>query len=122
MSKYPMIEAMGLKVIDDPSLYTITHWIAANRLEKALSEAPEVFGHVKEGKPNYWGPKENGQFKDTHTARIFCVQPIKRAPMKLTIEDTCYESPEVTKELNKFSGKRVRITIEEIQEKGQADG
>lgn len=52
--------------------------VSAEELEDYLQSAQVVYGHVKQGKPNYWGPKENGRFDDTHTALIVGITPLKK--------------------------------------------
>jgi len=52
--------------------------VTAEELEEILQSAQVVYGHVKKGTPNWWGPRENGQFDDTHTALIIGITPIKK--------------------------------------------
>ncbi len=51
---------------------------ANERFEAWLSEQTIVYGYVKTGEPNWWGPVENGQFNDTHTAKLIDIQPINK--------------------------------------------
>ena len=75
MSKYPLIGAMGLEIKE----VLITHvrkgfCIEADDLEKALQDAPEVYG-VPSGT---WCDEDDQESCDTHTARLVCIQPIKK--------------------------------------------
>lgn len=48
----------------------------ANRLLEERGKV--VYGHVKDGVPNYWGPHENNTFEDTHAALLICVEEIEK--------------------------------------------
>ena len=76
--KFEMCERVGLTIHDhaEPA-YHLGKYVRAEDIERVLAEAVTVYGHVKEGKPNWWGPRENGQFNDTHTALLINVRPIK---------------------------------------------
>lgn len=51
------------------------------KIQKLIDESPVVYGYVKSnGKPNYWGPRENGQFDDTHIGRVLFIEPIEKLP------------------------------------------
>lgn len=78
MSKFKNIEKLGLDLLYAYQCDKKATVIHAEDLENLLQSAQEVYGHVKQGKPNYWGPKENGQFDDTHTALIIGITPIKK--------------------------------------------
>lgn len=71
MSKFPMIEKIGLSVFG-------MDVIKAEDLESILQSAQVVYGHVKQDMPHWWGPRENGQFDDTHTALVIGITPLKK--------------------------------------------
>lgn len=79
MSNFKNIEKLGLKVETCRNAFGDKDFvITAISLEALLQSAQVVYGHVKQGKPNYWGPRENGQFDDTHTALVICITPLKK--------------------------------------------
>lgn len=59
----------------------------ANKIlnERLFAEGVKVWTHVKVGKPAYWGPRENGQFDDTHTGIVVNIQSIVREEKKVEI-------------------------------------
>ncbi len=75
---------------------------AQYEFDKWLSEQPVVFGHVKEGTPNFWGPK-NSKFDDNHTARIIDIQPIEK-PKVMSLS-----------EANQLSVKICGLDLEQIE-------
>lgn len=56
-----------------------------------FENAQIVYGHREENKPHYWGPRENGQFDDTHTALVIKIEPIQKEE---TAEDLLREAYE----------------------------
>jgi len=47
------------------------------KLKEWIAASPTVYGHVKKGVPNWWGPHEGNIFDDTHIARTVCIEEIK---------------------------------------------
>ena len=92
MSKYPLIESLGLKhysiqtysfgIITEPKYSICSDFILASELEKALQDAPIV---VKSDYSMDWvdgteilGGKTGRENIATKTARLVCIQPIKK--------------------------------------------
>ena len=78
MSRFKNIEKLVIDLLYAYQCDKKSTVINAEDLERILQSAQVVYGHVKQGKPNYWGPRENGQFDDTHTALIVGITPIKK--------------------------------------------
>lgn len=68
MNEYPLIQVMGLKVYQDE----FSSVVRADDIEKALQDAPEVYGHGTQNWDFLLG--EN----DSHKARLVCIQPMKK--------------------------------------------
>lgn len=88
MSKYPLIEKMGLKVakVDAGEV----HWheaVNATDLQAVLEKATVVYGsdEMKVSKENYHGWYNEEVKGDTHKALLICVEPIKKEPAKIKI-------------------------------------
>lgn len=64
---YSTIEGEGVSIINN-------QFIQAEDLENYLAKAPVVYTHSKAEKPAYWGPREQGQFDDTHTALLVGIE------------------------------------------------
>lgn len=77
MTKYPLCEKAGLNPINN-WFKDSECFLDAKDVEAFLEKAPVVYGHIKEGVPNWWGPHENNKFLDTHTARLILIEPIKK--------------------------------------------
>ena len=99
MSNFPLVENLGLTVYAQTDIGSVVY---AEDLERILGYAQRVYGHFKQGKPNWWGPTENGQFDDTHTAFIVGITPIKK---KTKAEAALEFVSEVNK--GKFNGWKV---------------
>ncbi|XGC82024.1 hypothetical protein ACES2L_05940 [Bdellovibrio bacteriovorus] len=131
MSKFPLIEAMGLVIEVQPKIeragpYTAivnVDYVLASDLEKALEGAVQVkIQHFNElDRPKGWMGCENPTGdKMTHTARLVCIQPIKKEPVKVefySCDITSEKFIELAKRKN-LAGKRVLVTVEEITEGG----
>ena len=73
MSKFPMIEKIGLKTLDlrDENLYVVS----AFDLESLLRSAQVVYG-LEEGGTFWWATHQLSQ--DTHQAILIAITPIKK--------------------------------------------
>jgi hypothetical protein len=75
MTEYPLIESMGLQIqkcIDQEA-----DFVWACDLEKALQGAPVVYSGKKENPTDQeWDDVKMSN--STHTARVVCIQPIKK--------------------------------------------
>lgn len=110
MTKFPLIEAMGLKVFSFAGIEGM--YVDAGNLEQVLSESPKVYGVLTPmGQVGFGLDISN---MDTHSARLVCVRKINKEPLKEVKE--MYVSMESCNDidLSSFNRKRVRITIEEI--------
>lgn len=56
--------------------------VANRELQMLIESWPVVYTHSKAEKPGYWGPIEQGQFDDTHKARLAFIEEIKKEPCK----------------------------------------
>ena len=74
MIKYPLIEAMNLKVSYRYDTDSDSYFVYADDLEKALQDAPVLYG----ANPNYGIWDKYFGDNDSHTARLVCLQPIKK--------------------------------------------
>ncbi len=118
MSKLKFEPEMFTRELNSDALARITPWslivlsgLAQEIFDKWLSEQPVVYGHVKEGTPNFWGPK-NSKFDDNHTARIIDIQPIEKP--KCSHSNVIYNSVETNPRCNDC-GKKLKATFEEIE-------
>jgi hypothetical protein len=75
--KYPLIEAMGLEYFELYYLSKKRFVVMADDLEKALQAAPVVYSGKKEN-PTDQEWDDIKMFNSTHTARVVCIQPIKK--------------------------------------------
>jgi hypothetical protein len=95
MSKYPLIEAMGLTVFQveanpnewiDPKDKIIFDYVSAASLEKALQDSPVVWGSEKSD--SYFMPYlkfDSIELQDGSNAikgRLVCIQPLKKKTKK----------------------------------------
>jgi hypothetical protein len=135
MSKYPLIERLGLRPgdvfklnADDKNRVGFSHYrsdnfhVDADDLERLLESLPEV--RIREmdylGR-TIWVASQIPVDEHTHTARIIMVEPIVRKPKKVVLEST-YEHigstqiAGVVRMLGEtiLKSSRVKITIEEI--------
>lgn len=92
MSKYPLIESMGLKVHYDYETGSDTYFVKADDLEKALQNALVVHGVVDS--PEWYTFKKDADVqpknmdgKDVYKARLVCIQPIKKKTKAERIAD-----------------------------------
>lgn len=82
MSKYPLIEAIGLEICKvRVDLEIDMYFVYADQLEQALQAAPEVLGSETTGWHN-----EDGKV-GSHWARVVCIQPIKKKTRAERIAD-----------------------------------
>ena len=90
VDKYQKIKDLGLQVFTKP-YHTENQLVSADDLLELLDAGVEVYTHSDSKKPSYWGPKENGQFNDTHTGLIINIKELK--PKQVTItRDELYEA------------------------------
>jgi hypothetical protein len=80
--KFPLIESLGLKTTNPaywpPEVNMNRHdLIFAEDLERVLERAPVVYVFKKDSKW-VWMPTADGFTIRTHTARLLCVEPIKK--------------------------------------------
>ena len=75
--QYPLIEKW-LELEPQVTSSSNRKSIWADDLERCLEKGVQVYGHVKEGSPNWWGPYEHNRFDDTHTALLIGQRPIKQ--------------------------------------------
>ena len=78
MNQYPLVEAFDLQfhIFD----YTRTYYLKVEDLEKALQDAPAMaqsFGDWVQG-TEIIGGKSGRENIATYTARLVCIQPIKK--------------------------------------------
>lgn len=85
MSKFPMIEAMGLQVVSvmETSEVMAFEGIHAAELEKALQDAPKIiqsdyYGIEWTETNEILGGKTGRENIATKSARLVCIQPIKK--------------------------------------------
>ncbi len=74
MSKYPLIESMGLKAFYNYDSDEDVWFVDADQLEKALRDAPVVYG-VPNGN---WCDEKDKESCDNNKARLVCIQPLKK--------------------------------------------
>lgn len=95
-------------------------WVRSEFLQRALEEKCEVVYGDKPAE-SYWTPEKC--FGDTHTAFIFGKQEIAKERLKAEFEATVTMSHGFQNkiyeiehdELTRFKGKKVRVTVEEIE-------
>lgn len=86
--KYPMIEKLGLK----PIMYTAVVYsetVDADDLERVLEKAQLVNCEINK---EFWTRAKNPNA--THTALLFCIEPIKKGVTKSEIRSMIAEDPE----------------------------
>lgn len=114
--KFPLCEKAGLQMrwcVGDDG------FVPMSDVEALLARGQEVKGFF-DGDLQIWGNGENA--KDTHTARVVMIEEIKKEPVKAEFVGTPYhaltEFPAkiASHELDRFVGRKVRVTVEEIQE------
>lgn len=71
MSKFPLVEAMGLEIYHDEDF---GYFVSIRDLEKALRDAPIVY---QDKNFEYWG-KSPTRGKEPLEARLICIQPLKK--------------------------------------------
>lgn len=77
MSKFSLIESMGLKVIYNYDSDDDFYFVKADDIEKALQAAPVVYSGKKENLTDQeWDDMKMSN--STHTARVVCIQPLKK--------------------------------------------
>lgn len=109
-NEFPNIKAMGLYIEHDgmPGAY-----VSAHDLEKALSEAPEVFCAKPDKINSHMWAHRNEDGYDTHKARLVCIQPIIKEPVKyIKFHHDTFDKIKVPKEL---IGKPYTVTFEEYK-------
>lgn len=74
MTKYPLIEAMGLEYFELYYLSEKKFFVMAGDLEKALQNAQLWYGNPDS---NSWSTV-NIKHHNSHTARLVCIQPTKK--------------------------------------------
>lgn len=118
--KFPLCEKAGLTLFQIKTDH-FPALIKAEDVEKMLADAKVLYGAV--GASSHWSwfetPSQVGS--DTHIARLVMVEPIKREPVKL--EKIVWFPPDHKAFASngeeygsKLSGKRFKVTYEEIQE------
>lgn len=90
--KYQLIESLGLEVVPECN----SDWVSADALERALANAPVVYG----GKIPATGLMQYDEqpgTQDTHIARLVCVQAIQKdtaeSLLRELIECPAWEGP-----------------------------
>jgi hypothetical protein len=109
-------EAMGLKVGIDYRFGTGYPIVNAMMLEKALSEAPEVYSFQDTNCKSNWAGMDKFPNKNPdHSARLLCITRIAKEPLKheMTIrvfDGFNLEIPKI------FVGLKCEVTFKEIKE------
>lgn len=87
MTKFPLIEELGLKVLAKengtmltsfPAQVGYDYFVLASDLERLLSQAPVVYGKWRPDGEHGWVTEEWSEKTDTHTARLIGVKEIKK--------------------------------------------
>lgn len=52
-----------------------------------MAKKKKKCSHSDSKKPSYWGPKENGQFSDTHKGLLINIKPLKPKEVTITRDD-----------------------------------
>lgn len=122
--KTPLVDSLGLKVLeyDKGPGYISERYINAEDLERFLEGCPVVRSKfLGSHETHCWTDNKNTIYgaEATHTARLICVQEIKREPLKedRTVNFTSdYKSYDFNgvEFGSKFAGKKCRVTVEEI--------
>lgn len=107
MSKYPLIESLGLNL--GPTLYTITKsngeiergplYVLADDLEAALIKAPVVRSYSDKGawQATWPAPQFSEDDGCTHTARLICIQPIQKDTAESLLREIVTNASNYTK-------------------------
>lgn len=83
-------------------------------LRAALEKLPVVTGYEQDNGEIYWGDGQDS-YIDTHKARLFAIEEIKREPLVEKFVQLIPESNLANLMIRKnFAGKRVKVTVEEI--------
>lgn len=94
-SKYPLCEAAGLEVVPKKKIDELLlpqDYVRASEVERMLSEAPTV--HFEQIGMAGRSPAMFGTLpttKHTHTARVVCIEPIKKKSREEQLEDILIE-------------------------------
>lgn len=117
-----LVKALGVKVRMVDNLHENENVVLLSDLHAALEKLPTVwgvYGFHKDKPKDFSCDTYNIPGTSTHTARLLCIEEIKREPLK-------HEFKTEVKENNSagmlyfnmipgsFIGKRVRVTVEEI--------
>lgn len=121
MSRYPLIEKMGLRIFPANSISKT--YVDCEALEAALEKAHVIYStREPENGSAKWD--EGYKISHTHQALLICVEKIKREPVKVEFEQTVCELSRMMDGLGTFylfhdsmkslAGKKVRVTVEEL--------
>lgn len=69
-------EELGLETPSKDIILARSEVYLAEGVHRLLGEGQSIYGHVKDGVPNWWGPHENNAFQDTHQALLIGIRPI----------------------------------------------
>ncbi len=91
-----------------------TEYVSVPSLRAALEKLPVVYGYQQKNGIILWGDGGISSV-DTHSARLFAIEEIKKEPLVEKFVQLIPESNLANLMIRKnFAGKRVKITVEEI--------
>lgn len=120
MSKYPLCERAGLKIIKDERhvgsgffSHTLTDFvIKASEVEEMLEKATVVYKDYCS--PQRYEPWTLVDKTATHKGRVVMIEDILEEPLKQEFILESHQNLDYS--LKKFAGKRVKVTVEEIRD------
>lgn len=112
MKKYPLIEKLGLYILDKESAIGVVDVIHAEDLEVLLENATVVYGQKyfdSDNSKNGWRVGEDFSWQ-THKALLIAIEPLEQKKVTITREDL----KEAIKKTNSFSGNYANALAKEL--------
>ena len=119
-----IIKSLGLKVYEATVNHSVGYELCAvvkvNELRAAFDKLPVVYCSKPDKENSHlWNHYETKGY-DTHKARLLGVEKIVKEPLRMEfkthLEAALYPGAEMSKIINAFAGKRVKVVVTEIQE------
>lgn len=90
--KYPLIEKLGLYVLDKQSAIGVVDVIHAEDLEVLLENATVVYGNINRVGSTFKNKNEikffhNREHDDTHKALLIAIEPLEQKKVTITRDD-----------------------------------